>query len=195
MKPILRAAANRVAGRARPGRRPKPEGTGCRKSCAAAGHRLRFAVDGLTADSIIRPAAGTKPWTLMHGQSGTVRSICLHSLDGFDRGAVARPCFIGTDAFIFATNGQVRKRPPTGAGRYAGAVHSASQMPGFVPAGSPADRRADRAGPMRHRSYDRPRNATKITPAIASRPPHTVSIPGRSPVSAIDRTVATAGVR
>lgn len=43
--------------------------------------------------------------------------------------------------------------------------------------------------------YVRPRNATNTTPAIASSPPHTVSTPGRSPVSAIDSAVATAGVR
>lgn len=43
--------------------------------------------------------------------------------------------------------------------------------------------------------YDRPRNATTITPAIASRPPHAVAMPGRSPVSTTDSSVATAGVR
>ncbi len=44
-------------------------------------------------------------------------------------------------------------------------------------------------------AYDRPRNATTITPAIASRPPHAVAMPGRSPVSTTDSSVATAGVR
>ncbi len=45
------------------------------------------------------------------------------------------------------------------------------------------------------RPYDRPRNATTITPTIASKPPHAVAMPGRSPVSATDSSVATAGVR
>lgn len=49
--------------------------------------------------------------------------------------------------------------------------------------------------PTKPLAYVRPRKATSITPAIASRPPHTVSMPGRSPVSAIDNAVATAGVR
>lgn len=43
--------------------------------------------------------------------------------------------------------------------------------------------------------YDRPRNATTTTPAIASRPPHAVAMPGRSPVSTTDSSVATAGVK
>ncbi|VBB16845.1 hypothetical protein BSTAB16_7052 [Burkholderia stabilis] len=109
---------------------------------------------------------------------------------------VSRSCFIGIDT-SHATNGQVRRRLRMGADSQAWAVHSATQRRGPGSAGSLAVRRAggrDRH-PMQSRSYERPRNATKITPAIASRPPNTVSMPGRSPVSAIDNAVATAGVR
>lgn len=59
--------------------------------------RPRFAVDGLTAASIIRPVAGAKPWTLMGGQSGTVRSICLHSLATRERAAGFLEYFIERD--------------------------------------------------------------------------------------------------
>ena len=57
----------------------------------------------------------------------------------------------------------------------------------------PASRRPRTS--LHARRYDRPRNATTTTPAIASRPPHAVAMPGRSPVSTTDSSVATAGVR
>lgn len=79
--------------------------------------RLRFAVDGLTAASIIRPVAGAKPWTLMRGQSGTVRSICLHSLGTRNRAPRFMEKLHRARHLLYATNGQARRRRRTGAGR------------------------------------------------------------------------------
>lgn len=195
MKPLLRAAANPVAGRRGTGRRPAVEGSGCRKSCTAASRRLRFAVVGLTAASIIRPVAATKPWTLTRGQSGTVRSICLHSLVTRE----SRPRF-RSPASSRAIAAEMQLTVKFGSACEWVPIAPAEPFIGFGRDGGVLGRPACAFGaspcnPLQARPYDRPRNATTITPAIASRPPHAVAMPGRSPVSATDSSVATAGVR
>ncbi len=97
---------------------------------------------------------------------------------------------------INATNGQVRARLRVDAQTRPPAPRI--QLCRGRGSSRPARRRSagrDGAVTTRRRAYERPRHATKITPTIASRPPHTVSMPGCSPVSAIDSSVATAGVR
>lgn len=132
-----------------------------------------------------------------------VRSIrnCLVDLSAqFGQLRIAYPvawsCFIGSDSRRYATNGLVRQHHRMGADCIDRAIRPVRQKPGLFPTGPLrfSDRRVGHAIAAIS-TYDRPRHATTVTPAIASRPPHAVAMPGRSPVSAIDSSVATAGVR
>lgn len=131
-----------------------------------------------------------------------VRSIgnCLVDLSAqFGQLRIAYPvawsCFVECDRCRYATNGLVRQHQRMGADRTDRTIRPVRQKPGLFTTGRFGFRIVVGHAIAAISTYDRPRHATTVTPAIASRPPHAVAMPGRSPVSAIDSSVATAGVR